>query len=457
MVGTAGSSGGQAFSAKRPFAELAGLRWTALLVALAAMVATLAGAFVALSPAPSRTPLAHRLASRAELALPLAARAAASGALAVSSPAYRVHAGPSGAYQARNPAQGFSASFGASGVRVAAHGETVGLQAVAAGYGTSARALGAGYPRVSANRVSYSRSGIDEWYVNGPLGLEQGFTVAKPAGAGTAAGRLTVGVVVSGGVRPTLAAGGRSVALARNGHTILRYTGLAASDARGRVLPSRLSVAGGRIVLNIDVPRGAEFPLRIDPLIQNGALLEGEGEDPLSGRHVALSADGDTLLITGREQSQRGDVWVFVRSGSTWIQQGEPLKIPTEVKVPAEVGALALSGDGNTAVAGVSAEPAGSAWVFTRSGETWSAGRELVDGDRVANDGFGSTVALSADGETALVGASGNNFDSVQGGVYAFSRSGETWSQQGEELTGSESTGDEFGSSVALSATATRR
>ena len=205
-------------------------------------------------------------------------------------------------------------------------------------------------------------------------------------------------------------------------------------------------------MLTVDVGREVRFPVMIDPLVQNGPLLEGEGEPRLSGRHVAISADGDTLLITGREESERGDVWVFVRSGSTWIQQGEPLKIPTEVKVPAEASALALSSDGNTAVVGVYSEPIGSAWVFTRSGETWSSGDELVDGDPIADDHFGSTVAVSADGETALVGALGDYYASVEGGVYVFSRSGESWSQQGEELTGSESNGDEFGSSVALSA-----
>jgi len=210
-------------------------------------------------------------------------------------------------------------------------------------------------------------------------------------------------------------------------------------------------VSRGRIVLHVDVPAGAPFPVRIDPLVQNGALLEGEGGKSLSGRHVAMAADGDTLLITSTEQRENANIWVFVRSGSTWRQQGEPLKVPTEVKVPAEPFALALSGDGNTAVVGVDSE-IGSAWVFTRSGETWSAGQELVNPPPVTLDGFGLSVALSGDGETALVGARGYNQESIPGGVYVFARSGEAWTQQGQELTGSEDTGDEFGSSVALSA-----
>ena len=101
-----------------------------------------------------------------------------------------------------------------------------------------AGALGPSSPRASSNRVRYSRPGIDEWYTNGPLGLEQGFTVAKPTVGRAAGSQLTVSIAVSGDVHPVLAHGGRSVALERAGHPILRYTGLAASDARGRALPA---------------------------------------------------------------------------------------------------------------------------------------------------------------------------------------------------------------------------
>ena len=451
MVGAAGSQGVRAHASGLPLARLGGVRWAVRLLALAGLTAALAAGLDVLAPGPAGTVPGQRLASRARLALPVTARTAASGALGASSGAYRVHARPNGSFQARNAAQGLSATFGSSGVRLTAHGATFGLRTVAAGYGASPGTLAAGSPRASANRVSYSRPGIDEWYVNGPLGLEQGFTVAAPD-AGRAAGpQMTVAVAVSGDVRPVLAEGGRSVTLEQGGRPILRYAGLSASDATGRALPSSLGLAPGRIVLHVDVA-GARFPVRIDPLVQNGGLLEGEGEKALSGRRVALSADGDTLLITGREQDARGDIWVFVRSGATWRQQGEPLKVPVEVKVPAAVFGLALSADGDTAVVGVSAEPLGSAWVFTRSGETWSAGQELAGANRVARDGFGSSVALSSDGQTALVGAGGENFESIKGGVYVFTRSGETWSQQGEELEGSENTGDEFVSSVALSA-----
>ena len=96
----------------------------------------------------------------------------------------------------------------------------------------------------------------------------------------------------------------------------------------------------------------------------------------------------------------------------------------------------------------------GAVYVFTRSGSTWSQQQELTASDGAANDHFGYSVALSADGNTALIGAYdktiGNNYE--QGVAYVFTRSGSTWSQQ-QELTASDGAAKmHFGYSVALSA-----
>ena len=76
------------------------------------------------------------------------------------------------------------------------------------------------------------------------------------------------------------------------------------------------------------VDRGAAYPLRIDPMIQQGAKLTGAGAVG-PGRFaysVALSADGDTALIGARyDTSDAGAAWVFTRSGATWSQQGAKL------------------------------------------------------------------------------------------------------------------------------------
>ena len=93
--------------------------------------------------------------------------------------------------------------------------------------------------------------------------------------------------------------------------------------------------------------------------------------------------------------------------------------------------AVALSGD--TALVGamgkyVGANPAqGAAYVYTRSGTTWTQQQELTAGDGTYNDAFGASVALS--GDTALVGAFSKKVgsNSFQGAAYVFVRSGTTW------------------------------
>ena len=89
-------------------------------------------------------------------------------------------------------------------------------------------------------------------------------------------------------------------------------------------------------------------------------------------------------------------------------------------------------------------------------GKTWShQGSKLTakGGEETGSGKFGESVGLSADGNTALVGAPEDNGN--VGAAYVFTRSGGTWSQQGSKLTGGEESGKaSFGYSVALSANA---
>src|SRR5439155_1085848 len=80
-----------------------------------------------------------------------------------------------------------------------------------AGYGNSLAALPAAYPRATANRVTYTYPGLTEWYRNGPLGLEQGFTIARVR-AGRANAPLTLSFALSGAKRVTLGSRGQSLA-----------------------------------------------------------------------------------------------------------------------------------------------------------------------------------------------------------------------------------------------------
>jgi len=184
--------------------------------------------------------------------------------------------------------------------------------------------------------------------------------------------------------------------------------------------------------------------------------------DTLFGNAVAVSADGNTVIVGdpgecgyGLENCEHGAAYVFVRNGSTWTQQAELHG------GPGFGGAVALSGDGNTALVGAGLSgyygyfyaPGGNAppTLFGRSGTTWTQMATLSSSEVSGPfENFGHSVALSSDGHTALIGDPTQNEQA--GAAYVFTGSGSTWTQQAE-LTGSdEMQGWNFGASVALNA-----
>ena len=155
---------------------------------------------------------------------------------------------------------------------------------------------------VAANRVVYAREGVREWYANGPLGLEQGFDLRSRPARGS--GPLTLAVSLAGDLRVRLE---RGVVLLTGRGVQLRYGDLLATDTRGRVLPWWVELAGDRVLIRV-ADRGARYPLRIDPFVQQGPMLVGHdaGSGARQGTSVALSADGNTALIGGQGQRRRG-------------------------------------------------------------------------------------------------------------------------------------------------------
>jgi len=416
---------------------------------------TAVGCAAVLRALPARAPSPTASTRQGLASLPRAAQGPVSAALGRNAPGYRVTG-----LRAVNPAQHLRTGFSRHGVRVVSGSAQLGMTLSRYGYGSTLQPVGSVVPRASGNRVRYEHGALSEWYANGPLGVEQGFDLtARPHAA--PAGPLTLSLALSGNLAARLRAG--SVLLTGRG-AALRYGGLVATDAHGHVLRSWLQLAKGHLLIRV-ADRGAAYPLRIDPMIQQGQKLTGTGAIGTGrfGYTVAVSGDGNTALIGGNYLNiGAGAAWVFTRSGSTWSQQGGKLVGTGHVGEGefAHVGegefgtSVALSGDGNTALIGGPADNknVGAAWVFTRSGSTWSQQGEKLTGSGEAGEGrFGKSVTLSADGNTALVG--GNRDNGNAGAAWVFTRSGSTWSQQAEKLTGTGETGEgEFGRSVTLSA-----
>src|SRR5262249_22322799 len=95
----------------------------------------------------------------------------------------------------------------------------------------------------------------------------------------------------------------------------------------------------------------------------------------LQGSSVALSGNGNTAIIGGPfDNSELGAAWVFTRvPGGNWAQQGAKLVGGNSVGGAQQGSSVALSADGNTAIVGGRADngSVGAAWIFTRSGGTW--------------------------------------------------------------------------------------
>ena len=174
----------------------------------------------------------------------------------------------------------------------------------------------------------------------------------------------------------------------------------------------------------------------------------------LFGRSVAL--DGDTLFVGAShddgEGSNSGTAYVFTRSGSTWIKQAEVA--PTNELEAGHFFGLSVAIDGDTIAASAYGDSdngasSGAVYIFTRSGSTWIQQAKLTASNGAAGDRFGFRIAL--DGDTLVAGASRNDENGSDSGLaYVFTRSGSTWTEQ-DILIASDAAADHyFGSSVAV-------
>ncbi len=224
------------------------------------------------------------------------------------------------------------------------------------------------------------------------------------------------------------------------------------------------------------------------------------------GNAIAISADGNTAAVGAPHESSAargingnaadnslyasGAVYVFVRRGGAWVQQAY-VKASNAGQSDLFGMNVALSADGNTlavaapwessAATGVngnqnddSLPQAGAAYVFTRSGDSWSqqayikasnTGRRADESDLLADgDQFGFSITLSGDGNTMAVGATtedsaatGINGDASNdaaqsaGAVYVFSRNANSWTQQAYLKGSNTEAADLFGYHVSLS------
>jgi hypothetical protein len=142
---------------------------------------------------------------------------------------------------------------------------------------------------------------------------------------------------------------------------------------------------------------------------------------------------------------------VFTRSAGVWTQQG-PKLVGTGTTGATQGSSVAISSDGNTVIIGGPSDNSntGAVWIFTRSGGVWTQqGTKLVGTGSVGASWQGNSVAISSDGN--IIAEGGPEDNGFQGASWMFTRSGGVWTQQGSKLIGTGSVGLPYqGWSVAL-------
>ena len=251
-------------------------------------------------------------------------------------------------FTAQNAAQNLKLSFGSSETKLVHGDAAVALRFVGYGRAGQLQPPTAALISSSKNRVEYRRSALIEWYVNDARGLEQGFTVSERVPGN---GPVEIALQMSGAVQPRLVSSSEIALLDSEGRATLRYGDLRAWDARGQRLDSRLVVDSNDMVRLIVEDAGAVYPVTIDPTVTQIVLTPSDGASSARfGQSVAIS--GNTAIVGASfAGGQTGAAYVFVFSNGAWSQQA---KLTVVGGSSADLFGTSVSLDGQTAVIGAS-------------------------------------------------------------------------------------------------------
>lgn len=383
-------------------------------------------------------------------------------------------------YRAENSRQGLLAEFTPSGVELRSGVNDWGMALRGYGYGDQLRSANSVSLHADANRLEYPRGALTEWYVNGPLGLEQGFTFTSALGKSENE-PLTLALTLSGNLTASVEADARSVELKRNGSEILRYAGLVARDTTGRELSAWFEVSGNELRMRVD-DKGALYPLTIDPIVQAHKLIDAQSgcsvDSPCPdgqpndhfGSSVAVSSDGNTIvgLVPGSVEgpTETSILYVFQKPTTGW--QTCPFgqigcfdfiaKLTTSGKILG-LTQVAMSGDASTIVGLVGR----TAYVFVKPSTGWVNATETaqltVPETGPSSSFWPSSTSINGDGSVIAIGYTGGLFDDQptepRGAIFVFVKPNGGWvttSTETAKLSASDgATNDFLGYSVTVS------
>ncbi len=237
---------------------------------------------------------------------------------------------------------------------------------------------------------------------------------------------------------------------------------IASDGAAGDQLGASVAISGDSVVVGafrhdgagVDSGSAYVFGRSAGAWSQQTKLVAG---DAAAGDHFGHSVgiSGDTLVVGAYLEdgtfTDSGAAYVFVRSGSSWSQQAK--LTASDAAASDDLGVSAdISGD--TVVVGADQNDdaglnSGSAYVFVRSGSTWTEQAKLTASDGASGDVFGRSVAVA--GDAVLVGSwLDDAIGTDSGSAYVFTRNGSTWTESQKLATSDAASNDELGLSVAI-------
>ena len=377
---------------------------------------------------------------------------------------YRAAADISGehTYRLENPVHSLGAELSPGGVIIssAVDGEwTWSLKFDGYGRGTFLDDVANPSLTADGGRVEYQYpDGVTEWYVNGPLGLQQGFTFeSRPASL--VEGPLEVRMAMSGDVTVEVNENGTTAFLrSQDPLNSLKYSGLYAYDASGAELGARLQATSSGLSILVD-DAGAEYPITIDPFIEKNYFV-GSADYRREEFGVSISISGDTVAVGAPDvgwSSIPGAVYLFTVPDGEQTSADEAIVLTSPRASSGDAFGQSVSISGDTIVVGAPWERdlelhewyrVGAAYVFEKPPGGWastSQASRLTPSTVLSETFFGTLVAVS--GDTVAVGTQG-------GSAYVFSKPSDGWADTSvaAKLTASDgSDDDQFGQSVAVS------
>jgi len=323
-----------------------------------------------------------------------------------------------GSARAENPRHRLSAIFTSKEVTMESEGAHLTVRLAGYGYEPTLEKPGVASPNAAENRVEYQRGGLDEWYANGPNGLEQGFTI-RDAPKKKHSGLFQIVLRVSGELKASVEKAGRAVYFkGHDGRALLSYSGLIARDAEGRELPAKLQLMEDRMVIGVE-DSGAKYPIVVDPTYAQTAILTagtagsrfGSGGFFGGGQSIGFDESNDIFIAvaSGDGATIPGSAYVFVKQGTKWTEATQ-LMNPDQT-----IASVAISGDGGTIVVGscLLNNCVGHAFVYIvpNTSKGWSEAAQtpptatLTASDGKQSDRVGFSVATDQIGDTVAFGA----------------------------------------------------